>query len=160
MAREAKKAKLQLARVQKELERRLAEEAEKLQAAENECENLRSQLKEANCEAKRRQRQFERENELDVLKARETVRADLETKFQSELDTRDELVKMLRARVLELEMRTAEEPEGVTESTPSTRDGPPLESIASSDKEEVPRKPTLPSLAKFTGDEKEVGAFS
>ena len=70
MAREAKKAKLQLARVQKELERRLAEEAERLQAAENECENLRSQLKEANCEAERRQRQFERENELDVLKAR------------------------------------------------------------------------------------------
>ena len=159
MAREAKKAKLQLARVQKELGRRLAEEAEKLQAAENECENLRSQLKEANCEAEQRQRQFERENELDVLKARETVRADLEMKFQSELDTRDELVKMLRARVLELEMWTAEEPEGVTESTPSTRDGPPLESIASSDKEEVPRKPTLPSLAKFTGDEKEVGAF-
>ena len=55
---------------------------------------------------------------------------------------------MLRARVLELEMRTAEEPEGVMESTPSTRDGPPLESIASSDKEEVPPEAYTPLLSQ------------
>ena len=59
MSWEARRARLQLALMKKELERRLVREAEKLQSVEDECKSLHSQLDQVNIVVEERLCQIE-----------------------------------------------------------------------------------------------------
>ena len=109
--------------------------------------------------------ELEKEMELAVLRARESVRCKLEQQYQQEIATCDELLKVLRARRSRSGRQWDTEDTGeqstVSGDSSVTTSGLPKEDQVDPTTEVggTHRKLTLSPFEKFSGDEKEAGAF-
>ena len=139
---------------------------------------LQDQLDEARDDADRKQwevDQLQRDLELETMRAKESVRGELHAAHALELQTRDDLVQLLKTRVAELEKQLQRSGQGTTLSQggsevrgggsskpPGTGDEHSTSSTQGSEgvNPELPtRKLTLPPLPKFTGDKADEDAF-
>ena len=119
--------------------------------------------------------QLQRDLELEMMRAKESVRGELHAAHALELQTRDDLVQLLKTRVAELEKQLQRSGQGTTVSQggsevrgggsskpPGTGDEHSTSSTQGSEgvNPELPtRKLTLPPLPKFTGDKADEDAF-
>ena len=110
-----------------------------------------------------------------MLRAKEGVREELQGMHAKELKTRDELIALLQLRVSELELKLSDEGHSATpkpvmtagagslgggSSGESTEKGDkPTTEPSSSESRPSVRKLTLPSLPKFSGENKDDDAF-
>ena len=139
---------------------------------------LQDQLDEARDDADRKQwevDQLQRDLELETMRAKESVRGELHVAHALELQTRDDLVQLLKTRVAELEKQLQRSGQGTTLSQggsevrgggsskpPGTGDEHSTSSTQGSEgvNPELPtRKLTLPPLPKFAGDKADEDAF-
>ena len=147
-------------------------------------EELKEQLEEARDQADCKQwevDQLRKDSELETMRAKERVRRELQAVHAQELQARDDLVQLLKARVAELERRPALDnghrgsgqvakvsQSGGQVSGRGSSQSPGgedehqalLTSVPEEGNSEIPvRKLTLPPLPKFTGEKAEEDAF-
>ena len=147
-------------------------------------EELQEQLEEARDQADCKQwevDQLRKDSELETMRAKERVRGELQAVHAQELQARDDLVQLLKARVAELERRPALDnghrgsgqvakvsQSGGQVSGRGSSQSPGgedehqalLTSVPEEGNSEIPvRKLTLPPLPKFTGEKAEEDAF-
>ena len=112
--------------------------------------------------------QLHKQSELEILKAKESLREELKSVHTQELKVRDDLIEMLKAKLVEKESQPAKSTHAAVEKVT-------VAPTATSDKEsrsveaepattggelgKVTRKVTLPSLPRFSGEKLEDGAF-
>ena len=145
---------------------------------EDAIRELQDQRDEARDDADRKQwevEQLKRDLELETMRAKESARGELQVAHALELQTRDDLVRLLKSRVAELEKQLQKSSQEATASQggveargggSSRSPGTGSESSASStlgsegvNSGPPTRKLTLPPLPKFTGEKADEDAF-
>ena len=135
--------------------------------------DLQGQLDEANDLADRREWELEQlraQSELEALKARESLRAEMQRVHSQELKIRDDLIQLLKAKVASLEtvLQDGKADPAVVASASATpvqpmSEEPPEEQVGESrpgvQSITAPRKVTLPAIPRFSGERSEDGAF-
>jgi len=147
----------------------------KVDVLTSEVEDMRRRYEEADDLSQRMEWEMEQlrsQSELATLKAKESLREELQTAHARELRVRDDLIQMLRAKLAELEGAsqatvkkgpiTLKEPRDEDPGGDAREAGDPTGDESGSlggEPVKVTRKVTLPSLLRFSGEKLEDGAF-
>ena len=136
-----------------------------------EIEDLRCRYEEADDLAHRKQWELDQLRnlcELDTLRAKESLREELQAAHVQELKVRDDFIQMLNAKVSEKEGQASKGACAVAKqvlTVPTTTPDKDEESaetkqdVVDGGSAKVTRKVTLPSLPRFSGEKLEDGAF-
>ena len=130
----------------------------------HQIKDLQGRLDEADDLADRTQWKLEQlraQSELETLKAKESLRAEMQKVHSQELRVRDDLIQLLRAKVASLEAGSLVVKAVAVDPVEPKREDRVADTPV--EKEVVPtgatRKVTLPTLPRFVGDRSEDGAF-